>query len=753
MVLVHVAVGQDDDVGTVLIGAVHFQEHPVDGLFQAGVLVVVDGHRGHLEARHVHVLDLEQVGAGQDGVVHLEHLAVLGLVLQQVAVGTDVHAGGGDHLFADGVDGRVGDLREPLLEVAEQRRVLAAEHGQRGIGAHGTGRLGSGAGHGQDEGVHVLVLVAEHLLQAGELVAGVAIHLHIGDAQLGQLHQIAVDPFAVGLAAGVELFQLLVIHHFALDGVHQQHFAGAQAVLDEDVLRGAFQHAHLGGQDHAAVLGDVVAAGAQAVAVQHRAHDVAVREEDGGGAVPRLQHGGVILVEVPLFGADVLVVLPRLRDGDHHGQGQVHAVHHHEFQRVVQHGGVRAGGVDDGQDLVHVVLQDGAGDALLAGQHGVRVALDGVDLAVVQDEPVGVCTHPAGVGVGGEAAVHHADGGLVVGVLQVGVEQAQVVHQEHALVDDGAAGQAGHIGAVAGLLEHAAHHIQFAVKVDAFAHLGRLFDEALPDGGHAVAGFLAHGVRVHGHLAPGQELQPLLAGDHLEQLHGLGAHVLVLGEEEHAHAVFPLVAKADVEFIGHLGEKFMADLQQNAHAVTGLALGVLTGAVLQPLHDAQGVVHGLVALAALDVHHSADAAGIVLKLWIVQAKGVRLLCKVLHSLSHPFDTPDCALPGAAPSAPRKTKKSAPQGQTMPLRNAFVPIALLYPALKNVQVTAAPNITAALHRFLCETPRTPAAVRGTQPKPPHPAAFCKAQDAAVLMRQCGDSCGSGVLSAWGKPVCG
>ena len=54
---------------------------------------------------------------------------------------------------------------------------------------------------------------------------------------------------------------------------------------------------------------------------------------------------------------------------------------------------------------------------------------------------------------------------------------------------------------------------------------------------------------------------------------------------------------------------------------------------------------------------------------------------------------------------------------------------------------------------CETPRTPAAVRGTQPKPPHPAAFCKAQDAAVLMRPCGDSRGSGVLSAWGKPVCG
>ena len=40
--------------------------------------------------------------------------------------------------------------------------------------------------------------------------------------------------------------------------------------------------------------------------------------------------------------------------------------------------------------------------------------------------------------------------------------------------------------------------------------------------------------------------------------------------------------------------------------------------MLQPLHDGQRIVHGLVALAALDVHHSADAAGIVLKLWIIQ---------------------------------------------------------------------------------------------------------------------------------------
>ena len=203
MVLVDVAVREDDDVGTVLVGAVHLQEHAVDGLFQAGVLIVIDGHRGGLEAGHVHVLDLEQIRAGQDGVLHLEHLAVLGLVLQQVAVGTHIDAGGGDNLLTDGIDGRVGDLCEPLLEVVEQRGVLVTQDSQRGVGAHGSGRLGTGPGHGQDQLLDFLVFVAKDLLQAGQLLAGVAGDLDVGNLQVLQPDQIPVDPLAVGLAAGV----------------------------------------------------------------------------------------------------------------------------------------------------------------------------------------------------------------------------------------------------------------------------------------------------------------------------------------------------------------------------------------------------------------------------------------------------------------------------------------------------------------------------------------------------------------------
>ena len=80
----------------------------------------------------------------------------------------------------------------------------------------------------------------------------------------------------------------------------------------------------------------------------------------------------------------------------------------------------------------------------------------------------------------------------------------------------------------------------------------------------------------------------------------------------------------------------MADLQHDAHAVTGLALGILAGAVLQPFHDAQGIADRLVALAALDVHHRADAAGIVLELRVIQAKRRGVFRKLIHCLSHPY---------------------------------------------------------------------------------------------------------------------
>ena len=54
-------------------------------------------------------------------------------------------------------------------------------------------------------------------------------------------------------------------------------------------------------------------------------------------------------------------------------------------------------------------------------------------------------------------------------------------------------------------------------------------------------------------------------------------------------------------------------MQQYAYAVAYLSGGILTGPVLQPLHNGQGIVHHIVAGNAVDIHNGTDAAGIVLE--------------------------------------------------------------------------------------------------------------------------------------------
>ena len=491
--------------------------------------------------------------------------------------------------------------------------MVLTEHRQRDVHAHGGGGLGAVPGHGEDGVLDLLIGVAEGLVQPVPQLLGVGLHPLVGDGEVLQIDQMGVQPLAVGLLAGVAALQLAVVHQAALPQVGQQHPAGLEPGFLHDFFGGNIQYAHLGGQNELVTVGEVPAAGPQAVAVQNRAHGVAVGEHDGGGAVPGLHHGGVVVVEVPLLPLHLLVVGPGLGNAHHHRLGQVDAVHHQEFKRVVQHGTVGTALVDDGQDLVHIILHDGGGHGFLPGQHTVHVAPDGVDLAVVHDVAVGMGPLPAGVRVGGEPGVDQGDGALAVRVRQVRVEFAELAHQEHALVDDGPAGERGNVRIDVGLLEHPAGHIQLSIEVQTFFAVGGALHKALADGGHTGQGLFAQHLRVGGNIPPAQEFHALLGHDDLHHLLGLGTLEAVIGEEEHAHAVVPLATQGDAVGGCGLYHQLMRDLEHQAHAVAGLSSGVLAGAVLQLFHDFQGVVHGLIGFIALQVHHRADAAGIVLK--------------------------------------------------------------------------------------------------------------------------------------------
>ena len=239
----------------------------------------------------------------------------------------------------------------------------------------------------------------------------------------------------------------------------------------------------------------------------------------------------------------------------------------------------------------------------------------------MEDEPVGVGPLPGGIGVGGEPGVDQGDGGGVRLALQVLIKLPQLAHQEHPLIDDGPAGQRGHIGVAARLLELPPDDVQPPVELQPAGQMVRAADKALHDPGHFRQRLVAQHLGAHRHLPPADELHPLPLCDELEHLHGLIPAQVVLGEEEHPHPVVPFAPQLKAQLRRRFGEKAVGDLQQNTHAVAGLACGVLSRPVLQLFHDLQRVVHRLMGLSALDVHNGPNAAGVVLEPGVVQRRG------------------------------------------------------------------------------------------------------------------------------------
>jgi hypothetical protein len=124
-------------------------------------------------------------------------MGVLRRLGEQVALGADAGAQRHDDRLARGVDRRVGDLREELLEVAEQRRALIGEDRQRGVVAHRADGLLARARHRSVQHAQVLLRVAEGELALAQRQLG---HRPRGRGlQVVELHDVLVEPRAVGL--------------------------------------------------------------------------------------------------------------------------------------------------------------------------------------------------------------------------------------------------------------------------------------------------------------------------------------------------------------------------------------------------------------------------------------------------------------------------------------------------------------------------------------------------------------------------
>ena len=254
----------------------------------------VGDEAGHV-AVTVDVADLGQVVVGDDRERQHDLATRRGRRLEQVGLRADGAAERGDQLFADRVERRVGDLGEQLREVVEQQPRLVAQGGDGRVGAHRAERLATGVGHRGEQDAQLLLGVAEDLLATRH--RGVRVHDVLTVDDVVEVDEAGVQPLVVGVLAGQLGLDLLVLDDAVLVGVDQEHPARLEPALAHDRGGVEVEHADLGGEDDEAVVGDPVAAGTQAVAVEHGADLAAVGEHDAGRAVPRLHHRGVELVE------------------------------------------------------------------------------------------------------------------------------------------------------------------------------------------------------------------------------------------------------------------------------------------------------------------------------------------------------------------------------------------------------------------------------------------------------------------------
>ena len=361
---VDASVGQNEQIGAVVNGAVGRREQCFQRIFEGwpiAIDIVEQGQRLRLESIELNVAQLSQLLVRQQGVFQHDAPRMVGGWLEQVAFCAQQRLCARHQLFADGINGRVGHLGEQLLEVVVDGLAVAGKHGRWRVVAHRTQRFHACFHHRGQHHPQILEGVAKRLLSLGD--GG---RVGLGDAGGGghivEGEQVFIEPLLERPFVADDVLQFFVADDALFRYIYQQHAPRLEPPLVDHVLGFDIQHAHFGGQNQVVVFGDVVAGGAQAVAVQNRPDEGSVGETNGGGAVPRLHQATVVLVEGAFFGGKMGVFLPRLGHGHHHHIGEGVAREVEKLNGVVEHARVTAVAVYNGQDFGQIVAE------LLAGE-------------------------------------------------------------------------------------------------------------------------------------------------------------------------------------------------------------------------------------------------------------------------------------------------------------------------------------------------------------------------------------------------
>ena len=270
------------------------------------------------EHRGVDAAQRLELGVAQDRVRDHQLVGVVGPLGQQVGLGADARADRHHDRLADRVDRRVGDLREQLLEVGEQRRRLVGQHGQREVVAHRADRLLALGRHRREQHAQVLLRVAERELARPQRLAR-ARAPGAGAGPPGARRPRRTTRRTAWRVATRSLTSSSATIRPSARSTRNS-LPGCRRPLRRMLPGGSSSTPDSEREHDPAVARLHPASGTQAVAVERRADHAAVGEGDRRRAVPRLHHARVERVERAQVLGQVVAPLPRLR--------------HHHHQRV-----------------------------------------------------------------------------------------------------------------------------------------------------------------------------------------------------------------------------------------------------------------------------------------------------------------------------------------------------------------------------------------------------------------------------------
>ena len=301
------------------------------------------------------VLDLRELVVVDHREVENDLPGVIGRRGQQVALRPEAEFHARHDFFTDAVERRVRHLRERLREVVEKQPRTFAQHRDRGVGAHRAERFGARRRHRGQQDAHFLLGVTEGALATHDRGWSVRDVLALG--KLGELDAAGVEPVLPRLGRREFRLDFIVFDDASRDRVDQEHLAGTQPAFAHDAVGREVENADLAREHDETVVGDQEASGAKPVAVESRADERAVGEDQRGRAVPRFHEHRVELVERATGRIDVGLVLPGFRHHHHHRVRQRTTAEVQQLHDLVERRRVAGPRADDREQRFEVAEQ------------------------------------------------------------------------------------------------------------------------------------------------------------------------------------------------------------------------------------------------------------------------------------------------------------------------------------------------------------------------------------------------------------